>query len=270
MTGRWIPTRIPRMHFIESTISYGLPSIPKIVPVHTRSELVKKLVSCGVHQIHTGDLNCNGPLFGTRDLLLDTKDTGYGDRILGASILTPTMVRSFLTSGADELIIPIDMRFPFLIETSLLFKDSILLARSNGHTIRLQVDGIANTNDKDFRILMEHFSLLGITHLSIIDSDGLCTPAYLSILLDAIKDLIPKDKIALGFQDHILNGLSNVYIGIEEGITTFHTSLGGVGSYINTLKFIQFMKDQHYSFPEIQVSKLRDTERWWKEQLVVS
>jgi hypothetical protein len=263
MASRWIP----HVQFIESTIAYGLPSISKLIPVHTRSELVKKLTLCGVDHIYTGNLNCNGPLFGTREVLLDAKDFNYGERTLGASILTPTMVRSFLSSGADELVIPIDLRFPFSVESSILFNDSIHLARSNGHTVRIHVDGIGETSDTEFRLLVEHFSRLGMTHLSIVDSDGLCTPSYLSVLLDSIRDLVAKDKIALGFQDHVLNGLSNVYTGIEEGITTFHTSLGGVGSYISTLKFIQFMKEQHYSIPSIQVSKLRETERWWREQL---
>ena len=255
---------IPQLRIIESTIPYGLPSINRFVPVHTRTELIKKLISSGISNVYAGNLNCNGSLFGTRDLLLDTKDIGYGERTLSTSVLTPTMIRSFMSSGADELVIPVDLSLPFCIETSLLFKDEIFLVRSNGHTVRVQIDGICNSSEENCRRLIEHFVFSGITHLTLLDGEGLCTPSSLSLILRWVKDLVPKDCIALGFQN---KSLSNVYTGIEEGIETYHTSLGGLGNYTNTLQLVEFAREQNIEIPNVCLSDLRKTDRWWKRQV---
>ena len=257
--------RLPQLRMIESTISYGLPSINRFVPVHTRTELIKKLVSSGISNVYAGNLNCNGSLFGTRDLLLDTKDIGYGERTLSTSALTPTMIRSFMSSGADELVIPVNLRIPFYLETSLLFKDEIFLARSNGHNVRLQIDGICESNEEDCRRLIEHFVLSGITRVTLLVGERICTPSFISLLLRWMKDLVPKECIALGFQH---KSLSNVYIGIEEGIETYHTSLGGLGNYTNTLCLAEFAREQKIEIPNLDLFRLRETDRWWK--LVVS
>ena len=259
-----IPRVIPQLQLIESTIPYGLPSVNRFVPVHIRTELIKRLISSGVSNIYTGNLNCNGPLFGTRDLLLETKDVGYGERTLSASLLTPTMTRSFMTSGADEMVIPVDLRVPFSAESSILFKDEISLARSNGHSVRLQVNGVFHSTEEEFRRLIEQFVFAGITHLSILDDDGTFTPSFLSLVLHWVKNLVPKDQIALGFQQ---KGLCNIYTAIEEGITTYHTSLGGLGNYTNTLHLIEFAQKQVLEIPNLRPFQLRETDRWWKRQI---
>jgi isopropylmalate/homocitrate/citramalate synthase len=174
------------------------------------------------------------------------------------------MIGSFMTSGADELVIPVDLRLPFCIESSILFKEAIFLARSNGYTVRLHIDGIFESTEEECRRLIEHFAYLGITHLSILDGDNKCTPAFLSLMLYWIKDLVPKDRIALGFQS---KDFSNIYTAFEEGITTYHTSLGGFGNYTNTLQLAKFAQEQHIEVPNIRLSHLHKTDLWWKRQL---
>jgi hypothetical protein len=259
-----IPSAFPQLRLIESTIPYGLPSINRYVPIHTRSELIKRLISSGIYNIYTGNLNCNKSLFGTRDLLLDTKDIGYGERTLSASIVTPTKIRSFLSSGADELVIPVDLRFPFFVEEIILFKDEISLARSNGHTVRLQLDGICDSSFEEYLRLIEQCVFIGITHLSILDRDNMYTPSILSLMLHFIKDIVPKDHIALGFCS---KNLSNIYTAIEEGITTYHTSLGGIGNYTNTLQLAEFAQKHCIEIPNLHIANLRNTDRWWKKEL---
>ena len=256
------PRAIPQLRMIESTIPYGLPSVKQFVPVHVRTELIKRLVDSGISNIYAGNLNCNGPLFGTRDVLLDTKDIGYGERTISASLLTPTMTRSFMTSGADEIIIPIDLSVPFSAESSLLFKDEMCLARSNGHSIRLQLSGITHSTEEECRRVIEHFVFAGVTHLSILDDEGTFTPSFLCLILHWIKDLVPKEQIALGFQQ---KGLSNVYTALEEGITTYHTSL--IGNYTNTVQLVEFAQRHVFEIPNLRPFQLQETDRWWKRQV---
>jgi hypothetical protein len=246
-------------------LGYGLPHHSSYIPPYRRAELIRKLISCNLTHIHVGNLNCRGQLEHTRETLLEVKDEKYGERILGASVLTPIMANSFLTTGADELIIPVDLRFPFPVESCRLLEPEIRTAMSNGYSVRLQIDGIMESTDEQLSDIIEFYNKLNITYISILDSDGLCTPAYLSLLLKPIKDRVFHNHIALGFKDDQLTGLANIHTAIEEGITTFHTTISGLGGYIGTSKLIRYATEMNLNHPVNDLNQLHQVEKWWNQ-----
>jgi hydroxymethylglutaryl-CoA lyase len=78
-------------------------------------------------------------------------------------------------------------------------------------------------------ILLKLFDI-GIYQVSLGDTIGIANPKQvkevLSILFEEIKD---KNKLALHFHDTRGMALANCLIGLEMGITTFDSSLGGLG-----------------------------------------
>ena len=70
---------------------------------------------------------------------------------------------------------------------------------------------------------------LGVKEVSIGDTIGVATPKQVRTLL---KELIPQigtQKIALHFHDTRGTALANVLAGLDLGITTYDSSIGGLG-----------------------------------------
>lgn len=70
---------------------------------------------------------------------------------------------------------------------------------------------------------------LGIDELSLGDTIGAATPKMVLNLIDKIKSLDDLNKFALHFHDTRGMALVNVAAGLEAGITTFDSSIGGMG-----------------------------------------
>jgi hydroxymethylglutaryl-CoA lyase len=68
-----------------------------------------------------------------------------------------------------------------------------------------------------------------IDELSLGDTIGAATPIMVLNLLDKIKSLDDLNKFALHFHDTRGMALVNVAAGLEAGITTFDSSIGGMG-----------------------------------------
>jgi hydroxymethylglutaryl-CoA lyase len=70
---------------------------------------------------------------------------------------------------------------------------------------------------------------LGVEELSIGDTIGKAVPAEVHALLDLLLDALPQDQIALHFHDTYGTGVANALAAYDRGITTFDSSVGGVG-----------------------------------------
>jgi hydroxymethylglutaryl-CoA lyase len=71
---------------------------------------------------------------------------------------------------------------------------------------------------------------LGCDELSLGDTVGVGTPGDVVRLVDTLRGVgIPVDKIGFHFHDTYGQALANVLAGLDEGITTFDASVGGIG-----------------------------------------
>ena len=70
----------------------------------------------------------------------------------------------------------------------------------------------------------------GVTEVGLSDTTGYANPAQVTRLVRAVKAAIGNDKLnTLHLHNTRGLGLANVMAGLEEGITTFDASLGGLG-----------------------------------------
>lgn len=70
---------------------------------------------------------------------------------------------------------------------------------------------------------------MGIDELSLGDTIGVATPKQVLELLEAVLQCFPKEKLAMHFHDTRGTALANILVSLEMGITTFDSSLGGLG-----------------------------------------
>jgi hydroxymethylglutaryl-CoA lyase len=70
---------------------------------------------------------------------------------------------------------------------------------------------------------------LGCYEVSLGDTIGVGTALKTKNLLDLLLSQIPANKLALHCHDTYGQALSNILIGLQQGINTFDTSVGGLG-----------------------------------------
>ena len=70
---------------------------------------------------------------------------------------------------------------------------------------------------------------MGIDELSLGDTIGVANPRQVQEVLEEMLKYFPKEKLAMHFHNTRGTALANVLISLEMGITTFDSSLGGLG-----------------------------------------
>ncbi|AOL34448.1 hydroxymethylglutaryl-CoA lyase [Geobacillus thermoleovorans] len=70
---------------------------------------------------------------------------------------------------------------------------------------------------------------MGVDELSLGDTIGVATPKQVEEVLTIVLRRFPADRIAMHFHDTRGTALANILVSMEMGITTFDSSLGGLG-----------------------------------------
>ncbi|MCZ0756357.1 hydroxymethylglutaryl-CoA lyase [Anoxybacillus sp. J5B_2022] len=70
---------------------------------------------------------------------------------------------------------------------------------------------------------------MGIDELSLGDTIGVANPRQVEEVLGVLLKRFPKEKIAMHFHDTRGTALANVLMSLQMGMTTFDSSLGGLG-----------------------------------------
>lgn len=70
---------------------------------------------------------------------------------------------------------------------------------------------------------------IGFEQLSLGDTIGIGSPTQTRDIVAAVSEVVPLDRIALHLHDTRGTALANALVGLSMGITTFDTSIGGLG-----------------------------------------
>lgn len=70
---------------------------------------------------------------------------------------------------------------------------------------------------------------LGVYEVSVGDTIGVAIPQQVRAYIRALKSEFSVGKLAMHFHDTRGMALTNIYVSLEEGITTFDSSAGGLG-----------------------------------------
>jgi hydroxymethylglutaryl-CoA lyase len=77
--------------------------------------------------------------------------------------------------------------------------------------------------------LVGKLAVLQIGLITLADTTGMANPRQVSLLLKSLKGAFPQQKFNLHFHNTRGMGLANILAGLDAGITSFDTSLGGLG-----------------------------------------
>ncbi len=77
--------------------------------------------------------------------------------------------------------------------------------------------------------VVKRLSEVGFYQLSLGDTIGVGTPTQTAEIVTEVSKVIPREQIALHFHDTRGTALANVLVGLSMGITTFDSSIGGLG-----------------------------------------
>ncbi len=75
----------------------------------------------------------------------------------------------------------------------------------------------------------DRFFKLGIYEVSVGDTIGVATPAQVRSFIKQLKSSFDLNKLAMHFHDTRGMALANILVSLEEGISTFDSSAGGLG-----------------------------------------
>jgi len=120
-------------------------------------------------------------------------------------------------------------------ETFERMKDVAVAAKKDGIKIRGYIStafGCPYEGDMPVAKLMnvtQKFFDLGVYEVSVGDTIGVAKPRQVTTFIKELKKSFPIDKLAMHFHDTRGMALTNILMSLEEGITTFDSSAGGLG-----------------------------------------
>ena len=77
--------------------------------------------------------------------------------------------------------------------------------------------------------IAKHLKSVGFSGVGLGDTTGMATPPLVTKTCQALHDEVPDFPVALHFHNTRGIGLCNVMAGLEEGVTEYESSIGGLG-----------------------------------------
>jgi len=227
----------------------GLQSIARVMPLAAKKHWIEAEAAAGVREIEVGS-------FVPATLLPQMADTAELVRFaktvegLAVAVLVPNLkgAERAIAAGADKLSMPFSMSESHSIKNVRKDHQAVVaeirviavrvaaepqatrphfevgLATSFGCTIEGQVD-----EDQVVR-LAEAAVEAGAVEVGLSDTTGYANPAQVKRLVRRVKSAVGEERLnTLHLHNTRGLGLANALAGLEEGITTLDSSLGGLG-----------------------------------------
>ena len=236
---------LPLIRVSEVGLRDGLQSIDRVMSLEAKKAWIKAEAEAGVREIEVGS-------FVPPSLLPQLADTAevvaYAKTIPGLNVvaLIPNAkgAQRAIDAGVHGFSIPFSMSETHSLKNvrkthaAMIDEIKIIAEIAQGTDIHFGVSlatafgcTIEGQVSEDVVVAMAEASVAaGAAELTLSDTTGYANPAQ-------VKRLVRKVKAAVGAERlhtlHLHNtrglGLTNVLAGLEEGITTFDASLGGIG-----------------------------------------
>ena len=235
------PTHV---NIVEVGARDGLQNEKQDVPASVKIELVNRLSDAGFRNVESGAFVSPKwvPQMATSaDVMAGIQrkpDVIY-------SVLTPNMkgFEGALAAKADEVVIFGSASEAFsqknincsIVESIERFRPVAEAAKANGMRVRAAVScalGCPFQGEVSIQSVVDcvmRFADLGCDDIGIADTIGIGTPARVSAVFEAAAKAFPLNQISGHFHDTYGQACANVLACLELGVTTFDTSVAGLG-----------------------------------------
>jgi len=227
----------------------GLQSIDRVMPTEAKKAWILAEVAAGVTEMEVGS-------FVPPSLLPQMADTAeiiaFAKTVPGLEVvaLVPNLkgAERAIAAGVDKMSIPFSMSESHSLKnvrkTHAEMLDQIaaiaalVAAQPEGRRPHFEV-GLSTAfgctiegpvPENQVVRLAEQSIAAGVAEVCLSDTTGYANPAQVRRLVRAVKGAVGADRLnTLHLHNTRGLGLANVLAGLEEGITTFDSSMGGIG-----------------------------------------
>jgi len=122
-----------------------------------------------------------------------------------------------------------------IAETLVAFEEVVGPAKSSGAAVRAYVSTVfgcpyeGKVDPESTVRLVDKLLKLGVYQVSLGDTIGVATPRQVEDVVLRLQSICPIDQLALHFHDTRGTALANAVVGLQLGISTIDSSLGGLG-----------------------------------------
>ncbi|MEO0717526.1 MAG: hydroxymethylglutaryl-CoA lyase [Pseudomonadota bacterium] len=226
----------------------GLQNEPSAVSTDVKLTLIDSLADAGLKVIEAGAFvspKWVPQMADTPEIYRRLEDEGRKREGVSYPALTPNMkgFEAAVAAGVEEIAVFGAASETFsqknincsISESLARFEPVIEAARGRFIQVRGYVScalGCPYEGDIDpnaVAAVSEGLARMGCYEISLGDTIGVGTPASTRRLLDAVTQRVPVDMLAGHFHDTYGMAISNIATALDFGITTFDSSVGGLG-----------------------------------------
>ncbi len=222
----------------------GLQSEPKLVPAAQKIAWLERLVGAGLQQIEVTSFVAPRavPQLADAETVMAAAPRGRGARFL-ALVPNARGAARAVAAGADELRVFLsasethnrkNVNRP--IAGSLAgFAEVMAIARTAGIPVSASLSTVFGCPFEgevplaQLGAIATELAALGMAGLALGDTTGMATPRLVAERCRWLARALPDLPITLHFHNTRGLGLVNVMAGLDQGITRFESSLGGLG-----------------------------------------
>jgi hydroxymethylglutaryl-CoA lyase len=221
----------------------GLQNIPKIINTEGRIELIKAYKTCGITSVEIGSFVSPKavPAMEGTELVIDGLNINEYDY----SVLIPNLMGFNLASQNEVKIVcmVLCMTESFnlkninktISESKEEYKDIIKRSKEKDITTKIYLSasfGCPYEGKVKVRQVLDnidYFLEQGIDEIVIADTIGAANPKQVNELFRIIEKDYQINSFSAHFHDTRAMALSNVYASLQNGVTKFDSSIGGLG-----------------------------------------
>lgn len=239
-----MPALPSKVTVVEVGLRDGLQSEKTWIETKDKIGILNDLVACGIPQFEATSFVSPRAVPQLKDgaEVLAGADRRDGVRMT-ALVPNPRGARAAVSAGVDTLVLFVSASESHnrknmnatRAETLAGFAEICAIAKEAEVGVR---GGIATSFGCPFEgeiaeeavcELAHAYRALGIRQITLGDSTGMATPPLVLARCAVLKSTIPDIEISLHFHNTRGLGLANVFAGLLAGVTTFESSLGGLG-----------------------------------------
>ena len=226
----------------------GLQNEKRLWSVAERIELIRRLALCGLKEIEVGSFvspKWVPQMAGTDQIYVHLKDVMQSAPSTRFSILVPNTKGMDLAvaCGVKDISIFTAASESFaqkninctIEESFVRFEPLIVRAQENGMNVRGYVSCVIECPYEGavdpLRVAQVAYRLhrLGCREISLGDTIGKGAPETIRDMIQAVKDLVPVENLAIHCHDTFGTALDNILVCLEAGVRIVDSSVKGLG-----------------------------------------
>lgn len=281
------------VRIVEVGLRDGLQNESTILSVDQRMELLSRLIEAGTKDFEIGAFVSPKwvPQMAVTSELIQLFQKKFKSKKFNSSVLVPNMqgLKLAMDAGISEVAIFASSSESFsqknincsIAESFERFKPIMAMAKKQKIKVRGYLSVCfgcpyeGQVSEAKVVTLAKKMIQMGCYEVSIGDTIGVAHAGQVESLFKKLKKVIPAKKLAGHFHDTRGQALANILQAYKLGITTFDSSLGGLGGcpYAKgatgnvATEDVVYMFNGHKVKSGLNLKKLIETNRWLNPQM---